>query len=181
MCGRYYIDSKMQEKVEEMTGEKEESILYTQNKIEIYPSAQAPILIKEKGEWKEKWQTWGFEGFQKGRVIFNARSETALEKKMFQESMKERRCIIPAKYFYEWDSKKNKFTFYREDEDILFLAGFYKQNRFVILTTQANESMKEIHDRMPLILERTELESWISGEKIEDILKNVPVMLNKMF
>lgn len=48
------------------------------------------------------------------------------------------------------------------------------------MTTQANESMKEIHDRMPLILERTELDNWISGEKIEDILKNVPVMLNKM-
>ena len=52
--------------------------------------------------------------------MINARAETALERRTFCDSVRYRRCIIPAKHFYEWDSDKNKVTFFREDRPVLF-------------------------------------------------------------
>ncbi|MCI6835715.1 MAG: SOS response-associated peptidase, partial [Phocaeicola vulgatus] len=89
----------------------------------------------------------------------------ALERKSFRDSVMHRRCIIPAKQFYEWDPDKNKVTFLRENQPVLFMAGFYNRfqddNHFIILTTQANESVSPVHHRMPLILDRSELEDWV--------------------
>lgn len=60
-------------------------------------------------------------------------------------------------------------TFLRKDEPVLYMAGFYNQfqgeERFIIITTQANASVKQVHDRMPLILEKNELEDWIYDDK----------------
>ena len=47
--------------------------------------------------------SWGFPQYQKKGLLINARAETALERKMFRDSVLHRRCIIPAKQFYEWD------------------------------------------------------------------------------
>ncbi len=80
---------------------------------------------------------------------------------MFRDSVLHRRCIIPAKHFYEWDSDKNKVTFLRKDKSVLYMAGFYNcfqgEDRFIIITTQANTSVQKVHNRMPLILEDKEL------------------------
>lgn len=97
----------------------------------------------------------------------------------------ESRCIVPAAGFYEWDKEKNKIRFERKDSNILYMAGIWKQyedeDRFVILTTGANESMKDVHDRMPLILENNELESWIYDNGFTDfILHKTPVQLKQI-
>ena len=88
-----------------------------------------------------------------------------MERKTFRDSVLHRRCIIPAKQFYEWDPDKNKVTFLRENQPVLFMAGFYNrfqdEDHFIILTTQANESVSPVHHRMPLILDRSELEDWV--------------------
>ena len=105
---------------------------------------------------------WGFPQYQKKGLLINARAETALERRTFCDSVRHRRCIIPAKHFYEWDSDKNKVTFFREDRPILFMAGFYNwfQNEecFMILTTQANASVSPVHNRMPVVLDESKLE-----------------------
>ena len=117
---------------------------------------------------------WGFPGFDKKRVIFNARSETALEKRTFRDSVKERRCIVPATGFYEWSEKKDKYFFRSPDHRVLLFAGFYRQyegtDMFVILTTQANASLEGIHHRMPLILEPGEVNTWMFDPEATDIL-----------
>ncbi|MDY5986416.1 SOS response-associated peptidase [Sporofaciens sp. SGI.106] len=103
--------------------------------------------------------SWGFPQYQKKGLLINASAETALERKSFRDSVMHRRCIIPAKQFYEWDSDKNKVTFLRENQPVLFMAGFYDrfqdEDHFIILTTQANESVSPVHHRMPLILEKS--------------------------
>lgn len=90
----------------------------------------------------------------------------------------------PARWFYEWNRAKEKITFLREDALVLYMAGFYNLYEdgphFVILTTQANASMKATHDRMPLILEQEALASWITdGTKTREYLAQVPVLLSK--
>lgn len=121
---------------------------------------------------------WGFPG-RNGQLIFNARSETAAEKPLFQESLAFRRCVIPAGGFYEWNSRKEKVRFTGVGEQPLFLAGFYRrfeeENRFVILTVPANASMAPVHDRMPLVLAPEEAAAWIlDGNRTRQFLRRTP-------
>jgi putative SOS response-associated peptidase YedK len=99
---------------------------------------------------------FGFPGFRDGKLLINARSETVGEKKLFADSLKNRRVILPAMGFYEWDSEKTKYLFTVDALSVLYLCGLYKvidgKYRFVILTRSANESMAETHDRMPIIV-----------------------------
>ena len=73
--------------------------------------------------------------------------------------------------------------FTRSDSTVMYLAGFCdwfeNERRFVILTTVANESMKKVHDRMPLILEKEQLRDWFANDKMEAILHQESVMLKR--
>ena len=138
-------------------------------------TGRKPHLLAEE-------MTWGFPQYQKSGLLINARAETVLERKMFRDSVLHRRCIIPAKQFYEWDSDKNKAAFLRENQPILYMAGFYNcfldEDRFVIITTQANESVSPVHHRMPLILDGNELEDWVYDDTfLEFALHKIPPQL----
>ncbi|MCJ7846080.1 SOS response-associated peptidase [Blautia sp. NSJ-175] len=181
MCGRYYIDDDTIREIEKLVRQIDKKLLEEKSR-DVFPSQSAPVVTGREGELCGEELMWGFPGFEKSRVIFNARQETALEKRTFRDSLLLRRCVIPAKNFYEWDKKKEKYTFTRPDGRILFFAGIYnrygEEQRFVILTTQANDSMRRIHDRMPLILEERQVKDWIfSRQKAEDLLGQTPVML----
>lgn len=185
MCGRYYLADKTVQQIQGLTDNKEWNI---EADTDIFPSQSAPVIVPKKEGGKGlsfQKQLWGFTGFSskaKSKVIFNARAETALEKKLFRESVINRRCIVPATWFYEWDKSKNKVTFQREDHDTLFFAGFFQRysegERFVLLTTTANSSIQSVHDRMPLILERRDLNDWLFEQsRLEEFLKRIPCLL----
>jgi len=118
---------------------------------------------------------WGYPNFRGKGVIINARSETAQEKKLFGAALKRRRCVIPSTGFYEWDAEKKKYLFNMPDSPMLYMAGIYDQfdgeNRFVILTTEAEGAMAEIHKRMPVIIPKNRIRDWLcDSEKIGDFL-----------
>ena len=125
---------------------------------------------------------WGFPGFDKGRLLINARSESVKDRQTFADSFAVRRCALPAAGFYEWDKKKEKVIFTLPDRPILYLAGIYRpygaEIRFVVLTREANASMEPVHDRMPLILSGGEVASWVNDlTKADDILtKELPML-----
>ena len=125
---------------------------------------------------------WGFPGFDKGKLLINARAESVKDRPTFADSFAERRCALPAAGFYEWDKKKEKVIFTLPDKPILYLAGVYRpygaENRFVVLTREANASMEPVHDRMPLILSGEEVLPWVSdAAKASDILtKELPML-----
>ena len=187
MCSRYYVDDETAREinqiirlVDEKVKRAEAARLQLRAK-DIHPTETAPVLMESDHGLKCVLQRWGFPGFQGKQVIFNARSESAPEKKMFRESVFHRRIVIPAKWFYEWNRNKEKNTFYRKDQPVLFMAGIYSryqdEDRFVILTTKANASMKPVHDRMPLILEKDEISSWIfDKEKTKELLHKEPCL-----
>ena len=121
---------------------------------------------------------WGFPGFEKGRLLINARAESVMDRPTFADSFSSRRCVIPAAGFYEWDSKKEKVIFTLPDKPVLYLAGIFRpygpEKRFVILTREANASMLPVHDRMPLILTSEEAALWVKDvSEAESILTKV--------
>lgn len=167
MCGRYYVKAGIGAASRD-----------------IHPSDSALVLINENASVTEKRMRWGFPGVHGKGLIFNARSEGALDRKMFRDSTLHRRCVIFADGFYEWDRMKNKASFERMDGKPLYMAGiwniFDNEERFAILTTRANASVADVHDRMPLVLEKDEADRWIMDDKCVDfILNKTPVPLTR--
>ena len=145
MCGRYYVDDETSREIEKIV-RKLDQRLKIEHGQDIHPSESAVILTKECKEVAARQMQWGFPGFQGKGLLINARAEAILDKKTFRDSVLHRRCVIPAHHFYEWSKNKEKYTFQSPKQDAtLFMAGCYQiyngQNRFVILTTQANASV----------------------------------------
>lgn len=110
--------------------------------------------------------------------LFNARAETVMEKPSFRSAFAKRPCAIPVDGFYEWDHRKGHVKqphyFTRVDGEPIVLAGLYEQWRSTdatsdaatimsctIITTTPNEDMDGLHDRMPVVLGRGDVEQWI--------------------
>ena len=190
MCGRYYIDDDTAREIEKLVRQVDEKMRQApvagslvQAK-DIHPSEVAPVITAKGQHLCCRWQRWGFPGFHGKQPIFNARSESVLEKKMFRESVGKRRIVVPAAWFYEWNRNKEKNIFYRKGQPVLYMAGLYNryqdEDRFVILTTEANDSMRPVHDRMPLVLEQNEIQRWLNEDQlVETFLQKSPPLLDR--
>lgn len=106
---------------------------------------------------------------------FNARAETVAEKPFFRGAFKRTRCLIPASGYYEWHDTpdgKQPYYFTRADGEIIVTAGLWDEWRnpengetlksCTMLITEPNKFVAEVHDRMPVILESSEFDSWLS-------------------
>lgn len=188
MCGRYFIDEETARAIEELVGGIDRDLraerLGIMKSGDVMPNDMAPVIIASHGHLSVERQQWGFPGVGGKGLMINARAETALEKKMFCDGVRSRRAVIPASKFYEWNRNRDRITFLREDRELLFMAGFYKRfedgGHYMILTTAANESMVQTHDRMPLLLEQNQVKSWIlDGSKTRAFLGQKPSPLAK--
>lgn len=178
MCGRYYIDDDTAGQIEKIVRQAGTGADISVG--EIRPTDRAVVLCERKRIVGAVKMNWGFPKFDKKGVIIHARCETALDKRMFRESMLHRRCVIPAAGFYEWGPDKNKTAFCPWEEKGLYMAGIWRPyenvESFVILTTTANASVEPVHDRMPLLLEKEEVKPWILDDTFLDyaLHKNMP-------
>lgn len=196
MCGRYeFSDEKDIEEINKILSDINAKYNTSDYKTgEIYPTNNASILALDDNKKPSlKLMKWGFQNWNNKGVIINAKSETADEKKMFSKSLLERRCVIPSTGFYEWKKKessksKDKYLFNVQDESMLYMAGIYNifksgdfmYEAFVILTTNANDSIKDIHSRMPVILYKNELKDWLLDYKfINAAFCRDTIVLNK--
>ena len=182
MCGRYYVDDETAKEIEKIVRSVDEQL--KREAKDIHPTESAPVLVSSESGIKCEHYKWGFPGIMDKSLVINARSESAIEKKMFSEAVEHRRIVIPAAGFYEWNKHKEKSTFTRRDSKVLYMAGIYSRyddgNRFVILTTAANESMEPVHDRMPLILDKDDIVPWLTERsKTEVFLAKVPCQLER--
>jgi len=189
MCGRYNFVVEQSDELREILEELNAKIHGKKIKTgEIFPTDLAPILIdkKEKTSFADSVApapaVWGFPKFNAKGVIINARAESVGEKKVFRDCLISRRCIIPSSGFYEWDKSKRKYLFRLEGTKVLYMAGlftFYNEEmRYVILTTEANDSIKDVHDRMPLVIPKNEIEPWLMDmEAANEILHRTPPRL----
>lgn len=184
MCGVFHMNDSTLRDVESIVQSVDERIRSMHFHGDIHPTDTAPVMVRKNGALTLSLQRWGYPAIQRNGVIFNARAEGVREKKLFSTGIQYHRAVIPATHFYEWNPHHEKNTFSRMDGRVLFLAGFFdfieNEERFVILTTQANDSMKAVHDRMPLVLEAQQLEEWIFDDQCIDVILNqIPVMLKR--
>lgn len=118
-----------------------------------------------------------------GAKLINARSETVEEKPSFREAFKRKRCIIPADGFYEWQrtgGRKQPYYFRLKDDRLFGFAGLWEKWRTPdgesletcsILTTDANEVLSAVHDRMPVILHPDDYELWLADDASKQDLR----------
>jgi putative SOS response-associated peptidase YedK len=110
----------------------------------------------------------------------NARAETVAEKRSFRDAFEHRRCLVPANNFYEWTGRPGRripYAIRAEDQETFSMAGLWEVwsedgrelQTFTILTTDANEVVGELHDRMPVILDRDEEQRWLEADDPDEL------------
>ncbi len=143
-------------------------------------SIQPVVRLSREGGAREfallRWglvPSWSKDG-NAGYAMINARAEEVASKPAYREALKRRRCLVPADAFYEWqrrDAKtKQPFALGMRGGEPFALAALWERwkpqegqplETFTILTTDPNEVMEPIHDRMPVIVERQDYQRWI--------------------
>ncbi len=183
MCGRYYIESGWEGEIEDVVQDIDRRIRQEQFIGDVHPTDLAPVIEMENQRLKLNICRWGYSLSKGKNLVINARVESVLDKPSFKNGIQYHRILIPASGFYEWNQLKEKNMFTRSDSTVMYLTGFCdwfeNERRFVILTMAANESMKKVHDRMPLILEKEQLRDWFSNDKMKAILHQKSVMLKR--
>lgn len=175
MCGRFYIDDDLKEELDQLLQELNAKLKTGMGLKagEVFPTNKAAVL--QKSVRQAEVLKWGFPGWKSSKVIFNARSETALQKKMFERGFLENRCIIPVSGFFEWDSHKTKYYIRQKGEHVMYLGGiteeFQGEKYFTILTKEAVNEMKTIHERMPVVIMKEQAADWLTS--LQDAKKMV--------
>ena len=155
----------------------------------IAPTQIVPAIVPGK---ELKMLYWGFIPFWAkdkaiGNKMINARAETLAEKKSFRYNLRHKRCLIPADGFYEWEKKGQEKIPYRytlKNAELFAFAGLWESwqspmgeqiESFCIITTSANELVKKLHGRMPVILSREAEEIWLDPQ-INDPVVLLPLL-----
>ena len=195
MCGRMTLSTGDWVRVaEELLASTEPGVLEAlQPRFNVAPTQIHPIVLpgshNANGDAHRTnvlaLAAWGFPGKQKGPLVINARSETALTKPLFRSAFAQHRCVVVADGFIEWRkalSGRQPLWFRRKDGRPLYLAGLYLPSgataqespaRFVVLTTPPNHLVAPVHDRMPAVLSPQDARAWLARPAAE-VLRPAP-------
>ena len=185
MCGRYTLTTPAERLAEEF-GFKDSSVELPQS-YNVAPTQAVAAVLEEGGGRRLEVLRWGLippwaNDPQIGSRMINARSETAPEKPSFRRAFRERRCLIPADGFYEWqrtNGAKQPFYIHMEDGRPFAFAGLWESwgrgnegeiRTCTILTTGANAVVGEIHERMPVIVAPDAYDVWLDPSSERDEL-----------
>jgi len=149
----------------------------------VAPTQQRPVVRRhpDTGDRRLDLLTWGLvphftKDLKAARKPINARAETVATSGMFRGALAQRRCLVPADAFYEWRAMKDgkqPYAIARRDGQPMAFAGLWEGWRapdgevlrtYTIITTAANTTMAELHDRMPVILEAADWPTWLGQD-----------------
>lgn len=111
-----------------------------------------------------------------GNRLINARAETIATKPAFRDAYRHRRCLVPADGFYEWKKQgrgKQPYYIHRKDDQPFAFAGLWESwtcpdkqplETFTIITTEPNDLLRPIHNRMPVVLFGDDMAEWVEGD-----------------
>lgn len=194
MCGRYTNAAK-KEQIRKEFQVKVDAEFSVEPRYNIAPSQMIDVVFAPESKriiTRLKWgliPSWAKDS-EIGNRMINARAETITEKPSFREAFKSRRCIIPTTGFYEWQRKgtggKQPYFFYLKEKEVFGFAGLWESwidkttgeelETCTIITTEANDVLKPVHDRMPVILKAENYDEWlVSKEKNTERLQKLLV------
>lgn len=183
MCGRFHVPEAESTQMLRSILEYLEHRNVKVKTGEIFPGDVAAVVARNRRlEPRPFAMGWGYH-LSNGKLLINARSETAAEKAIFADGIRQRRCLIPADHYFEWEKKadgKIKYTIEPKHSEEFFLAGIYRIEEgkpvFVVLTRDAADGIAFIHKRMPVILPREAAMEWLnSNSHGDEILKTALV------
>lgn len=188
MCGRYTVRKGALKKFEEALGIRVPEISSRYN---VCPGQDNPVIRggSEAAEFSSEAMRWGFvpnwsnEPDTKASTI-NARVETVSEKPYFRDAYRQRRCLVPADGYYEWQQVgKAKIPHYIQGESETFaFAGLWDEREdtapdplasYAIITTAAAECIRFIHHRMPVVLPQRHWKAWLDAATSPDALPSI--------
>ncbi len=194
MCGRFVLITDLSAIARDFNI-SEISISFEPSR-NVSPGRPIPAIVGAGGGKLLKSFLWGLVPFWAkdpsiGARLINARAETVAQKPSFKQAFARRRCLIPADGFYEWKKeggKKIPYCFGLKSGALLYFAGLYEKwtapdrqpvESCTIITTQANETVAPVHDRMPVIVPAAAHTLWLNPAlqdpgRLLDILKPYP-------
>jgi putative SOS response-associated peptidase YedK len=185
MCGRYSFILE-DELIKERFGVTVRSAIY-KARYNCAPTQDLAVISDEEPGTLSLYR-WGLIPFWAkdssiGNKLINAKSETILEKPSFKSSFRNKRCLVLTDGYYEWKKENNEKIPYRitmKDGSAFSMAGIWDRwtsadgeiiHSFSILTTDASKGMQEIHDRMPVILDRAQEKKWLERTSESELLR----------
>ena len=197
MCGRKTLIKSKKAIIEELMIDdwQIEGYLPSYN---IAPTQYSTVVIQDDGSNVAKSMRWGLipswsknESFS-SRMI-NARFETLRVKPSFKDLIYQKRCIVPSDGYYEWKKNgahKTAYFINRKDNGLLLFAGLWELwsspsgpvYSYTIITTKAQQDIAHIHNRMPVILDKSKVDNWINIEnksfEIQEAISQTEKSLN---
>lgn len=188
MCGRFILipQDELQRIIADVErnikAEKYKNVAASATAQEVYPKGDVPIIVPDGNRLETAVMKFGYERAWSKTPLPNTRADTAMKPaknggpNMWEDSLKNRRCLVPTYGFYEPHMKdthpspktgkpiKDQYYFRLPDSDIVMLAGIYELGHFSIMTTHPNAWMENIHPRMPVVLRPEELKTWLYGD-----------------
>lgn len=184
MCGRYGRRADKQRIAEWMQAHNTNVFdeTYLAPSYNIAPTDFQPVVrLDREGQRELTVMRWGLVPYwakdsKVGFSTINAKAETIATSPTFREAWKRRRCLVPAEWFYEWkkldEKNKQPYAIGLKDDSLFAFAGLWETwkdkvtgealRTYTIITTDPNELMEPIHDRMPVILARKDHERWMA-------------------
>jgi putative SOS response-associated peptidase YedK len=196
MCGRYVLKRQDLEALLAQLGVKDPREFVS--RYNLAPTTVIPaIRVNQATAAREcaglQWGLvpWWSKDAAGGARLANARAESVAAKPAFREAFRQRRCLVPASGFYEWQTLgrlKYPWYFQMRDESPLLLAGLWEHWRgpdgvlletCSLITTTPNEVVRSFHNRMPVILHGTGIEAWLDPAirepaRLEPLLAPLP-------
>ena len=184
MCGRAYQTYTEEELAFKYLNGQPPGLDWFRQNFNMAPTQNSPVVVAKNDEPVIERSRWGLVPFWAKSVqaaakysLFNARSEQITEKLSYAKACQRRRCVVPLSGYYEWKrtgESKRPFAIHLRDHQIMSVAGVWEcwqpegdaepVHSFSIVTTQANTFMAEIHNRMPVILNKQDVEHWLNPE-----------------
>jgi putative SOS response-associated peptidase YedK len=195
MCGRFTLKTPVEQLSEKF---RFPEIIPLKPRYNIAPSQDVAVIrrLPDDQERKLAMLRWGLipawaKDPAKARQPINAKSETVAELPTFRVAFRQRRCLIPTDGFYEWkqeSGRKQPVYIYMKDREPFAFAGLWErwvgeEAEFIesctILTTEPNDLLEPIHNRMPVILDPTQYDLWLDPDvqqpdKLRPLLHSYP-------
>jgi len=180
MCGRYSITTSTEAMRRLFQFDDRPNL---QPRYNLAPTQMAPVVRERDGARHLDMLRWGLlpkwsKDASGAAKMINARSETIAEKPAYREAFRERRCLVPADGFYEWQVRgktKQPYRISLADGGTFAFAGLWESwadpndggaivETFTVATTVAAGSIAHIHHRMPVILESGDYQAWLTAD-----------------